>query len=269
MTRLGVLCAHMLPLPRMALQVIHGAALSGRWRKAKDAILWVGSMPSVFGYFLYLKAGHLSHHAHLGMITPKATPTADAASSATAAAPAGTDSHGGSANGHGGSADGHGGGGFGLGELFASGRGSFEDGDMLFVAHRQRLRGSGFSKSISWNFFTKLWVPSRWRKLVAANYQLTQSINQSINQTGTHSNRRQSVTQSLSHAATQSTLSSLCVFHVFVWVPAHGRVSLLLPKCELTHPSTHTFLLLFVVAAPAVVAVVAAAAAVLGHLSQG
>ena len=56
-----------------------------------------------------------------------------------------------------------GGDGFGLGELFASARGEFEDGDMLFVAHRQKLRGTGFDKSISWNFFTRLWVPGRWR----------------------------------------------------------------------------------------------------------
>lgn len=35
-------------------------------RQLQDAITFWGSMPSVFGYYLYLKYGHLSHHAFLG-----------------------------------------------------------------------------------------------------------------------------------------------------------------------------------------------------------
>ena len=57
-------------------------------------------MPSAFGYYLYLKYGHLSHHKSLG----------DAQSSS-------------------------------LKQLFESDKKEFEDGDVLFVAHRMKLKG--------------------------------------------------------------------------------------------------------------------------------
>jgi fatty acid desaturase len=58
------------------------------------------SMPSAFGYYLYLKYGHLSHHKNVG--DPN------------------------QAN---------------LAQLFDSDQADFEDGDVLFVAHRMKLKG--------------------------------------------------------------------------------------------------------------------------------
>jgi fatty acid desaturase len=69
-------------------------------KKLKDALLFWGSLPCYFGYYLYLKRGHLSHHAQLG------DPT------------------------------------FSLAQLFESSATDFEDGDMLFVAHRMKLKGA-------------------------------------------------------------------------------------------------------------------------------
>jgi len=57
-------------------------------------------MPSVFGYYLYLKYGHMTHHNNVG--------DSDTAS---------------------------------LDKLFDSDRTDFEDGDVLFVAHRMKLKG--------------------------------------------------------------------------------------------------------------------------------
>jgi len=73
----------------------------GRRRKQlqNDVLFW-GSMPSIFGYFLYLKYGHLSHHSNVG------DPSR--------------------AN---------------LEKLFNSDQSNFEDGDVLFVAHRMKLKG--------------------------------------------------------------------------------------------------------------------------------
>merc|ERR1740124_26433 len=68
--------------------------------KLRDRTLFWGSMPSVFGYYLYLKFGHLTHHKNLG----------DSQSSS-------------------------------LKELFDSDQSNFEDGDVLFVAHRMNLEG--------------------------------------------------------------------------------------------------------------------------------
>jgi hypothetical protein len=34
--------------------------------KLQEATLFWGSLPCVFGYYLYLKYGHLSHHSHVG-----------------------------------------------------------------------------------------------------------------------------------------------------------------------------------------------------------
>ena len=86
---------------------IHGSLFgrsrpSGRYQwlhKCQDAILFWGSMPSVFGYYLYLKFGHLTHHKNVG------------------------------------SSDNT------LQQAFASPSTTFEDGDLLFVAHRMKLHG--------------------------------------------------------------------------------------------------------------------------------
>lgn len=93
-------------------------------------ILFYGSQPSVFGYFLYLRFGHLSHHKDFGSIMLKDT--------------------------------------------FDSKKVNFEDGDILFTAHRQLHRGDrdaegqrikyfgkeavgGRGLSISRTFFSLLW----------------------------------------------------------------------------------------------------------------
>jgi hypothetical protein len=66
----------------------------------QNIILFFGSMPSVFGYYLYLKRGHLTHHTNVG----------DKGSAS-------------------------------LAQLFDSPSVDFEDGDVLFVAHRMKLKG--------------------------------------------------------------------------------------------------------------------------------
>jgi fatty acid desaturase len=66
-------------------------------KQLQDALLFWASLPSIFGYYLYLKAGHLSHHKNTG--------------------------------------------GYSLAELFESAQPDFEDGDVLFVAHRMHLKG--------------------------------------------------------------------------------------------------------------------------------
>lgn len=89
--------------------VLHGCFFDKRkgtlWgMKRKDLqefVLFWGSIPSVFGYYLYLKYGHLSHHKSVG--NPE---------SAT------------------------------LERLFNSDQADFEDGDILFVAHRMNLKGN-------------------------------------------------------------------------------------------------------------------------------
>ncbi|CAB9527473.1 Sphingolipid delta(4)-desaturase/C4-monooxygenase [Seminavis robusta] len=69
-------------------------------KKLQQWILFWGSMPSIFGYYLYLQYGHLTHHQAVG--NPQA------------------------AN---------------LQTIFESSSPSFEDGDVLFVAHRMKLKG--------------------------------------------------------------------------------------------------------------------------------
>mmetsp|Transcript_17592 Transcript_17592/g.26665 ORF Transcript_17592/g.26665 Transcript_17592/m.26665 type:complete len:452 (+) Transcript_17592:113-1468(+) len=68
-------------------------------RKIQNNILFWGSMPSAFGYYLYLQYGHLTHHKN------------------------------------------HGGGEVSLATLFNSTQKDFEDGDILFTAHRMKLLG--------------------------------------------------------------------------------------------------------------------------------
>ena len=88
--------------------LLHGSLLSKRQTKFlgikrkvwQDHLLFWGSMPSAFGYYLYLNYGHLTHHKSLG----------DAQSAS-------------------------------LKQLFESDQKEFEDGDVLFVAHRMKLKG--------------------------------------------------------------------------------------------------------------------------------
>ncbi len=69
-------------------------------RKIQKMILFFGSMPSAFGYYLYLQYGHLTHHKTLG--DPEKVS---------------------------------------LEILFNSTQKDFEDGDILFCAHRMKLLG--------------------------------------------------------------------------------------------------------------------------------
>jgi len=89
---------------------LHGSLLNKQRQKfvcnkikrktLQNAILFWGSIPSAFGYYLYLKYGHLTHHKSLG----------DPSSAS-------------------------------LQTLFNSTQKEFEDGDVLFVAHRMKLKG--------------------------------------------------------------------------------------------------------------------------------
>mmetsp|Transcript_2126 Transcript_2126/g.2429 ORF Transcript_2126/g.2429 Transcript_2126/m.2429 type:complete len:506 (+) Transcript_2126:59-1576(+) len=71
-----------------------------RRKQLKDNVLFWGSMPSIFGYYLYLKYGHMTHHTNVG--------DPDRAN---------------------------------LAKLFDSDQKNFEDGDVLFVSHRMKLKG--------------------------------------------------------------------------------------------------------------------------------
>jgi fatty acid desaturase len=94
------------------LQILHDNLHGSFWNKSKSKLwgipksslqewtLVLGSLPCVFGYYLYLKFGHLSHHSHVGDFS-KAS----------------------------------------LKQLFDSTDMDFEDGDVLFVAHRMKLKG--------------------------------------------------------------------------------------------------------------------------------
>jgi len=97
---------------------LHGSLLpssSKKNRKLQDGILFWASMPSAFGYYLYLKYGHLSHHRSVG--------DKDNAS---------------------------------LERLFDSSRSEFEDGDVLFVAHRMKLKG-GIGPTLQFPNIVKKW----------------------------------------------------------------------------------------------------------------
>ena len=86
--------------------VLHGSMLDKRSstsvggipkKQLQDKLLFWGSLPSFYGYYLYLKAGHLTHHSNLGEHS--------------------------------------------LADVFLSDKPTFEDGDVLFVAHRMDLTG--------------------------------------------------------------------------------------------------------------------------------
>ncbi|EOD25982.1 hypothetical protein EMIHUDRAFT_237254 [Emiliania huxleyi CCMP1516] len=94
----AVLVGGTLSLWQFALlhDVKHGTAELPRGVRINDVVFW-GSLPSLFGYYLYLRWGHLSHHANFGERR--------------------------------------------IAELFDSEQDKFEDGDVMFVAHRQLLLG--------------------------------------------------------------------------------------------------------------------------------
>jgi hypothetical protein len=46
-------------------EVIHGTCVRAGSRM-QSFLMWIGSFPCVFGYFLYLQIGHLSHHNRMG-----------------------------------------------------------------------------------------------------------------------------------------------------------------------------------------------------------
>ncbi|MGK3757603.1 MAG: hypothetical protein ACI8RD_009917 [Bacillariaceae sp.] len=107
-------------------------------KQLQDNVLFWGSMPSIFGYYLYLKYGHLTHHTNVG--------DPDKAS---------------------------------LAKLFDSDQSNFEDGDVLFVSHRMKLKGE-IGPTFQLPFFEGTPLPnkitmsisksgfSQWKTLTAA-----------------------------------------------------------------------------------------------------
>ena len=100
LTPLAILVGGTLSLWQFTLlhDVLHGTAALPKGVRRND-VLFAGSLPSLFGYFLYLRYGHMTHHKAFG-VEPIQT-------------------------------------------LFDSDQADFEDGDALFVAHRQRMSGDG------------------------------------------------------------------------------------------------------------------------------
>ena len=80
---MSILC-HSLPLPQLfflaatfgstmslwQLQILHDACHNTLFKSAKnnERALKYCSLPSIFGYFLYLRFGHLSHHQNVGTV---------------------------------------------------------------------------------------------------------------------------------------------------------------------------------------------------------
>ncbi|OEU13894.1 hypothetical protein FRACYDRAFT_188442 [Fragilariopsis cylindrus CCMP1102] len=107
-------------------------------KQLQDNVLFWGSMPSIFGYYLYLRYGHLTHHTNVG--------DPDKAS---------------------------------LAKLFDSDKSNFEDGDVLFVSHRMKLKGE-IGPTFQLPFFEGTPLPnkitmsisksgfSQWKTLTAA-----------------------------------------------------------------------------------------------------
>ena len=103
---LGATIGGTLSLWQFALlhDIKHGVAQLPNGVKPNDA-LFFGSQPSLFGYYLYLRYGHLSHHKDFGSMSLKDT--------------------------------------------FDSSAMHFEDGDVLFSAHRQMHAGDNEMEGIS------------------------------------------------------------------------------------------------------------------------
>ena len=129
---LAVLVGGTLSLWQFALlhDVKHGTAALPQGVRPDD-VLFVGSLPALFGYYLYLRYGHLSHHKDFGRHALKT--------------------------------------------LFDSQQSVFEDGDALFVAHRQQMPTDapgarvgffgpaavgGLGVSISRTIYSLLWLPA-------------------------------------------------------------------------------------------------------------
>ena len=127
---LAILLGGTLSLWQFALlhDVKHGTAALPAGLSPND-VLFAGSLPSLFGYYLYLRHGHLTHHKDFGRKP--------------------------------------------LRQLFDSRQAAFEDGDALFVAHRQRMPGDeprapigfagkaavgGLGLSISRTIFSLCWL---------------------------------------------------------------------------------------------------------------
>ena len=96
---------------------LHGTLLPQKMKNRswwQRTLLFAGSMPSAFGYYLYLQYGHLSHHRAVG--GGDTDNNIDSSSS--------------SDNNN-----------ISLRNLFESSQKDFEDGDILFVSHRMKLKG--------------------------------------------------------------------------------------------------------------------------------
>ena len=126
----GIIIGGTLSLWQFALlhDVKHGTAKLPDGISPND-VLFYCSLPSLFGYYLYLRYGHLSHHKEFGQRP--------------------------------------------LRDLFNSKQANFEDGDALFVAHRQQMRQDtphsrvgffgkervgGLGLSISRTIYSLLWL---------------------------------------------------------------------------------------------------------------
>jgi Fatty acid desaturase len=100
----------LLPKPSWKGQSKAIRAIIKHRKKLQNAILFWGSIPSAFGYYLYLKYGHLTHHKSLGDTENVS-----------------------------------------LAKLFNSTKKYFEDGDVLFTAHRMKILGEiGPTFHINW-----------------------------------------------------------------------------------------------------------------------
>ena len=132
LTVLAIFLGGTLSLWQFALlhDVKHGTAALPKGVRPDD-VLFVGSLPSLFGYYLYLRYGHLTHHKDFGRHPIKT--------------------------------------------LFDSEQSVFEDGDALFIAHRQQMakdkangeerigffgndKVGGLGLSISRTIYSLLWL---------------------------------------------------------------------------------------------------------------
>ena len=156
--------------------VKHGTAVLPKGVSA-DAVIFYGSLPSLFGYFLYLRYGHLSHHRNFGQQPLRA--------------------------------------------LFDSDKSTFEDGDALFVAHRQSMSGDaansrvgfagkedvgGLGLSISRTIYSLLWIDGPASATTVAGTTATSATTTAA--AGTAANEASSMAQATSARA----LYNACVY---------------------------------------------------------